>query len=116
MQICSDHFHELKNAIRQRGLWELVTPDGFISTKSAKNEIDTEMSVSVFDPLVATSLMISEQALRAFGSYLLTSNFCPLCEVEGNLGNGMALEWIAVDTDAVLRFCIERNFLGSKEA
>jgi hypothetical protein len=116
MELCSVHSYELRNAIRQRGLWELVTPDGFISSNGVNSPIDTELTHSLFDPLVATSLMISEQALRAFGSYLLTRNYCPLCEVEENLGTGMAVEWIVVDTDAVLRYCRERNLLSNEKA
>lgn len=55
--------------------------------------------------------MISDQALTAFGDYLETRSYCPLCEVEQNLGRGRSFEWIDVDADAVLEVCRERQLV-----
>jgi hypothetical protein len=56
--------------------------------------------------------LISAQALSAFGDYLLTRQYCPLCEVEENLGRGHSFEWISTDADTVLQLCKERNLIS----
>jgi hypothetical protein len=111
MQICQEHTHELKNAIRQRGLWGLVManrPAGAPRSQRAR------VGKSAFDPLMAIDMLIAEQALRAFGGYLLTGRHCPLCEVEKNLGEGSATEWIDTDADIVLQVCRERRLISSE--
>jgi hypothetical protein len=115
MQICQDHWHELKNAIRQRGLWTLVAHDGYIAAPLVTRDQYENSDAPTLDPLVTAGLMISDQALRAFGSYLLTRSYCPLCEVEQNLGQGTSLEWIEADADSVLHLCQERQLIGLEE-
>jgi hypothetical protein len=111
MQICQDHWHEIKNAIRQRGLWKFVTPAGYASGQSIRPELNPNPIPSTFDPLMAESLMISEQARMAFGSYAAVRSDCPLCEAEQNLGAGTALEWIDTDADTILALCREQNMV-----
>jgi hypothetical protein len=110
MQICQEHTHELKNAIRQRGLWGLV-----LANRPTAHKIQrAREGRSTFDPLMAVDMLIAEQALRAFGGYLLTGRHCPLCEVEKNLGEGSATEWIDTDADIVLHVCRERKLTSSE--
>ena len=111
MQLCQDHWHELKNAIRQRGLWSLVAQDGYIAAPVVSEETRDKPASSTLDPLTTTALMISEQALMAFGAYLLTRHYRPLCEVEQKLGEGLSLEWIDADADAMLDLCRERHLI-----
>jgi hypothetical protein len=106
MRICQDHAHELKNAIRQRGLWRLVMDNGPTAAHRPPEGTPT------FDPLLAVDLLIAEQALHALGVYLLRDRHCPLCEVERNLGEGHASEWIDVDADIVLHVCRERRLVS----
>jgi hypothetical protein len=113
MQICHDHWQELKNAIRQRGMGKLVPPDTGrgLPTYITKQTLAAASTGSRIDPLRLASLMISDQALRAFGDYLETRSYCPLCEVEQNLGQGRSLEWISVDADTILEVCRERKLI-----
>jgi hypothetical protein len=116
MQICQDHWHELKNAIRQRGMWKLVSPQ---TSRQLPEHVTMQMLTatrtgSALDPLNMATLMISDQALMAFGEYLETRSYCPLCEVEQNLGRGQSFEWIDVDADAVLEVCRERNLVSGE--
>lgn len=117
MKLCQDHWHELKNAIRQRGLWEFVTPVESSAMQTTQQELETEypQGQEPLDPLRTISGLISEQAVMAFGAYLLTRNDCPLCEVEYNLGQGTSFEWIEVDADIVLAICRERHPVSRKE-
>jgi hypothetical protein len=109
MKFCHDHWHELKNAIRQRGMWGLVRSNVYAAP--ARQEAG---QASEFDPMMTATLMISEQALMAFGTYLLSHHCCPLCEVEQNLGKGLSLEWIDIDADAVLELCRQRHLIDSQ--
>lgn len=112
MKICQDHWHELRNAIRQRGLWGLVAPSGYLTREITAKEFETKPAEATLDPLWAASLMVSQQALMACGSHLLGRNDCPLCEVEKNLGRHLSLEWIDTDADTILQVCRERHMIG----
>ena len=115
MKICQDHWHELRNAIRQRGLWGLVAPNGYLVTPTTSQELEANSEKSTLDPLRAISLMISEQAVMVLGSSLLTRNDCPLCEIEYNLGQDLSLEWIETNADTVLALCREQNLVGNEQ-
>lgn len=115
MQICQNHWHELKNAIRQRGLWKLVTPDGYHAANASSQELEIKLQISPSDPLMAASLMILQQACLAFESYQVTDCACPLCEVDRNLGVGMAIEWVDTDADLLLQVCRERDLIAIEE-
>lgn len=111
MQICQEHWHELKNAIRQRGLWRLVTPAGYLAAETPEEILKLNAAQFNFDPLMAASLVIGEQARAAFGSTLPTGIHCPLCEVDRNLGGDQALQWIDTDADLILQVCRERRLV-----
>ena len=116
MQFCQDHWHELKNAIRQRGMWKLVTPN---AGRQLPGHITKRMLASThigwrLDPLNTATLMIQGQALMALGDYLETCDYCPLCEVEQNLGQGQSAEWINVNADTILEVCKERHLISSR--
>ena len=113
--MCQNHWHELKNAVRQRGLWRLVTPAGYLSPEISEEILELNAAQFAFDPLMASTLMISEQARAAFGDALANGIHCPLCEVDENLGDGLSLEWIATDTDVILRVCRERRLIMANE-
>jgi hypothetical protein len=114
MQICQDHWHELKNAIRQRGMWKLVSPDTtpHMPAYLTQQTLAAAYTSSRIDPLWVASLMIGDQALTALGGYLETRSYCPLCEVEENLGSGRSFEWIDVDADTILEVCKERRLIS----
>jgi hypothetical protein len=115
MKICRDHWHELRNAIRQRGLWGYVSPNGYLPNHITERELTARPTQAPLDPLMATSLMISEQAVLALGPQLLHRPDCPLCEVEQNLGKGLSLEWIDADADMILQVCRQRNMVGLEQ-
>ena len=105
MQFCHDHSHVLRNALRQRGLWAFVPSDSPLIEKEGK------ATPAEFDPWIMAGLLISEQAVRAFGTYLLSGNYCPLCEVEENLGGGSSFEWVDTDAETVFEICRELDLL-----
>ncbi len=115
MQICQEHWHELKNAIRQRGLWRLVTPSGYLAAETSEEILELNAVQFKFDPLMTASFMIGEQARAAFGSDLATGIPCPLCEVDKNLGAGESLHWIEADADIILQVCQERHLVAAND-
>lgn len=115
MQICLEHWHELKNAIRQRGLWRLVTPSGYLAAETPEEILELNATQFKFDPLMAASFMLTEQARAAFGSGLETGIHCPLCEVDQNLGAGESLYWIEADADTILHICQERHLVAAND-
>lgn len=115
MQICQDHWHELKNAIRRRGLWKLVTSAGYHAAHASWQELEGKLMQSTSDPLLATSLLIAEQACLAFKSEGFTGGDCPLCEVDRNLGEQAVLEWVDTDADLILQVCRERNLVAVED-
>ena len=112
MYICQNHWHELKNAVRQRGLWSLVTPAGYLASETPDEVLELNAAQFTFDPLMASTLMISEQARAAFGTSAATSLNCPLCEVDKNLGAGISLDWIDTDADQILKICRDRHLVA----
>ena len=40
MYMCQNHWHELKNARRQRGLWRRVTPAGYLAPEISEEILD----------------------------------------------------------------------------
>ena len=114
MHICQDHWHELKNAIRQRGLWALVPrgEDSRIATGPRSQSSLGPLEPSNLNPMSLVVSLISAQALMAFGDDLPSRPYCPLCEVEENLGRGLSWEWIITDADTVLQLCKERNLIS----
>lgn len=115
MQICHDHWHEINNAIRQRGLWKLVTPDGYAAASSLQFELQKHRPGSTPDPLVMESSLLYEQALLALGDRGTERNGCPLCEVDRDLGVGMAIEWIDADAETILQFFQAQKLVGRED-
>ena len=115
MSICQNHWHELKNAIRQRGLWRLVTPHGYKAAHASAQELEEKLRQSPFDPLMAASLMIHEQARLAFGCPPATSSDCPLCVVDRNLGTEVSIEWVETEADLILQLCREQHLVAIEE-
>ena len=114
MQICQDHWHELKNAIRRRGMWKLVSPDTVrqLPAHVTKRVLTSTTIEWRLDPLSMATLMICEQALAALGDYIETCGYCPLCEVEQNLGQGRSVEWVEVNADTIFEVCRKRDLIS----
>jgi hypothetical protein len=116
MYMCQNHWHELKNAVRQRGLWRLVTPAGYLAPEISEEILELNSAQFAFDPLMASTLMIAEQARAAFGDALANGVHCPLCEVDQSLGDGLSLEWIDTDADLIFNICRDRQLIAANES
>ncbi len=120
MKFCMPHWAELKTAIDIRGLSHLVAKDGKVAADRLKDELMGVATKDTYDPLMNAHNMITCRALEAGGLYLLTGDFCPLCELDTHLPaldekgqprpnseNKESTNWINGCTDSVLNHCQE---------
>lgn len=80
MRICPAHWGKLSDAIRSRGLWPLVARNGQEALQRAVDELEHKADKSSYDPLADCCWMIYGQALKMGGLYLMTGDYCPVCE------------------------------------
>lgn len=95
MQACKEHWEQLKKAIEEKGLSNLVSKDGKQVVERIKKELNNEHTIA--DPLLNAWMAIVNNALGAGGVYLLQkdeegNHYCPLCEGEKHAGPGTA-DW-----------------------
>lgn len=117
MKICAAHWQQLRDALDARGLTHLISKDGEALTEIVMDELNgVPKQERGYDPLYDANMMIWSRALQMGGLYLMTqkadgSEYCPLCEVEVHLGEGMATEWINGCTEAIRKHCQEQGLV-----
>lgn len=104
MKFCMPHWNALREAIRSRKMWVLVAPNGLAASRRIQDELDGVETDATYDPLMAAHWMISNKALEYGGLYLMTGDYCPLCEVAVHGPDGIAEEWINGCTDSILEY------------
>lgn len=85
MNFCAPHWEKLKQAIRERGLWPLVSPSAEVAHEATLQEIQHGPSKETFDPLLNATWAIYGRALECGGIYLMTGDYCPLCELDKHI-------------------------------
>ena len=80
MRICQSHWEKLRAAIDARGMTPLVARTGREAMERAVEELDGSATDATFDPLMAANNAISARALEHVGLFLLTGDYCPICE------------------------------------
>jgi len=122
MKICKPHWEQLQEAIKARGLWDLVAANGQAAVYRMKQELEGTATDSTYDPLMDANNMISLKALELGGLYLLTGDYCPLCEAEAHTKipedlpdeirkGGITAYWINGCTDSILEYCREHGLV-----
>jgi hypothetical protein len=107
MNFCQNHWDMLKSAIKERGLWDLVAPDGETAAAQLKHQVENQQATKTnYDPLMSAMFAISANSadlVRNMGGNALyvmariseeeapvegfpgyegrTWPFCPLCHV-----------------------------------
>lgn len=103
MKFCQAHWEEAKQAIKSRGLFDLVAADKYEAFQQMVDELKgEEKTVENFDPLMTLHWMIVGRATEIGGLYLLTqkpdgTDYCPVCEAESHGFHG----WINSAANAV---------------
>jgi hypothetical protein len=118
MKFCMPHWDALRKAIDDRGLTHLVAKDGATATANMAAELTGQKTAQHYDPLMDAHWMITGNALKMGGLYLMTADpdgneYCPLCEVRKHGGDPQ--EWIDGCTDSILASCQERGLTAPKQ-
>ena len=79
MQLCSNHWADLRKAIDTVGLSQFVSSSGKAAAEKIQLELQSEEN-KTFDPLLAANFAIWSNALEMGGLYLMTGDYCPICE------------------------------------
>lgn len=84
MKMCQRHWDLLKDAIKERGLYDLVAPDGKAAMTNMASEVQSGSKVTNFDPLMAAHNDIWGHAMDLAGLAVMSPNpdgseKCPIC-------------------------------------
>lgn len=88
MKFCDEHWAKLRAGVQSRGLWHLVAESGEDAIQRMERELDDgKSSAASFDPLMGAHWAICGRAIAAGGLYLMTGDYCPLCELDAHATN-----------------------------
>ena len=117
MQICKDHWTKIRNAISERGLEHLGAKSGEEACADAVAQLQGEETP--FDPLAACNWMIMNRGLEIGGLYLMTGDYCPVCEAIKHTDHmspeELELYWINGPADAVLETAREMGLVARQQ-
>jgi hypothetical protein len=86
MKMCAVHWEALRTAIEEKGLFHLVSGSGAGLKEKILNEDLAGPTPENFDPLMAANMSIWSNAIEQGGLYLMTDDYCPICESEKHKG------------------------------
>jgi hypothetical protein len=121
MKICEYHWTALRQSIETTGMSHLVAQGG--SEAAARLQTELKGGEAPYDPLMSCHWMITNRAVELGGPYLLTGDYCPICEAMKNLGDkpdnagrvwtSQEIEqaWITGPVFAALEYCQEHDLL-----
>ena len=108
MQFCQPHWDRLRQEIKSHGVWDLVSVSGEEAVGKLVDELKgKEPTLEGYDPLMAAHNMITSRALECGGLYLLTGDYCPLCEVTKASKPEVAEGWIRGASKAAVDYAVE---------
>lgn len=106
MKFCDEHWTQLRDAIKVRGLFDFVSGSGEEAVKNLVSASERPTKKN-YDPLMSAHNMIIGNAINAGGAYLLGVNpdgpeghYCPVCEAEKHDYKG----WIDLAADGVKQY------------
>lgn len=114
MKFCQAHWDRLRTAIEIRGLGHLIAPSGAEAMERAAQELDGTATDATYDPLMAAHWMIVSRVTELGGLYLMTGDYCPICEAIKGHSQAMVSEqveahYIDGPADAVLAYCRDKG-------
>lgn len=114
MKFCDKHWEQLRQAIKDKGMWSLVSKSEGEAVQEIVNELHGR--VHKYDPLMTAHTAIVAAALKDGGLYLLSTDedgkaYCPLCEGDKQ-SEGLSTDWINGSTDDCLAYCKNHGLLN----
>jgi hypothetical protein len=116
MKMCQPHWDALRDEVKALGMWHLVSRNGEEAAARAQRQIAAkkgEEDPKDYDPLMDAHMLIMNNAIQAGGAYLLTGDYCPLCELDlhkEEMGE-TSKDWITKSVDGCRGYCIEKKLL-----
>lgn len=108
MQMCEPHWNDLRAEVDRVGLCKFVAKSGEEIGKKLEHEIKT--GEKVFDPLMSAFLAIVSNAVQMGGMYMLSGDFCPICESIAH-GGPPAEWWFSESVGEQLKKAKELNLI-----
>lgn len=81
MRHCQKHWLMTRQAVADMGMSPLVARNGEEAAQQVVDELIGQDSAATFDPLMAAFIMVADRSTSALGLYLLSGDYCPICEV-----------------------------------
>jgi hypothetical protein len=101
MKLCESHWSRLKEGIEARGMVLLISEHGReLAAKLKTMSKEGRDTKETFDPLVGATMLIYQNAIRAFGVEILAiaapgkPDLCPVCHLKSD-------DWIDKACDGV---------------
>lgn len=89
MQICQPHWDRIRALIDEHGMAHMVgTPQS--AFEQMAGELTGEAppdTATTFDPLLRVNSMLMGRAIEQGGLYMMSGNFCPVCEAVKHLAS-----------------------------
>lgn len=112
MKICEKHWAMFRAAIETRGLAKLVAKDGRTAMDQMVADLQYGTLPENYDPLMSCNMMVTSRALEVGGLYMLSGDYCPVCEAMKHLdGEATETEWINGPADAALKYCQDHKLI-----
>lgn len=103
MQFCPKHWEDLKTEIIMVGLGRFIFKNGEQAAKHIEEQLKGLVDPKdPYDPLMSAHWAIMGNALRCGGLYMMSGDFCPLCELEAH-SPAKAEEWITPCCQEILQ-------------
>ena len=113
MKMCSKHWEVCKEAVKSRGMWDLVARNGEEAAENLMTE--AQGGKAPFDPLMSMNNHWWGNALQNGGLYLMNldlaanpeneGHYCPLCEYEKHSKGFDAKAAVEQVADQMLQYC-----------
>lgn len=111
MKFCQPHWDRLREEIDANGLSGFVARDG---EQAAQQLADEAQGINdqdaAPDPLMRAHWMILDRAIKQGGPYILTGDYCPLCELEKHTEE-KAASWIIACCASLRAYFIEKGWI-----
>lgn len=121
MQMCQPHWEQMKQAVKDRGMWHLVARDGKEAVDAAVRQLEGEENASDWDPLMAMNWNFFSAALEYGGLGVMGEDengnqYCPLCLAK-NHGEVPEMDkmWVDGCADAMLGHAREAGLVAREQ-
>lgn len=125
MKFCQPHWEELREKIRERGLYGLVATSGEQAVAQLVDGVENGTKKTNFDPLMAAHNQLVSNAIGVVGLALMMLNEdgserCPVCYLIANCQCGKAGDcpfttWTTKAADGARAYAIELGLVGTDE-